>query len=119
MHGTLKPACKGCGRALPTRKTRGPTHCRDCRETFAKADLTVKNSVAETIVCKPPKTADPQKRSLVRSRGLVATHVPAEVWDAIFTAEVGELGVVRNLRDRPPRELVAKLQAGIKDWRGA
>jgi hypothetical protein len=88
-------------------------------ETFAKVDLTVKNSIAETIACKPQKTAKQIGRPLVRSRGLVATHIPAEVWDAIFTAEVGELGVVRNLRDLPPRELVAKLHASVKDWRGA
>ena len=55
----------------------------------------------------------------MRSRGLVATHVPPSVWDAVLTAEVGEFGVVRNLRDLPPRALVAKLQASIKDWRGA
>ena len=55
----------------------------------------------------------------MRSRGLVATHVPADIWEAVLTAEVGELGVVRNLRDLPPRELVAKLQASVKEWRGA
>jgi hypothetical protein len=81
--------------------------------------LTVKNSVAETVACKPQKTAKPIGSPLVRSRGLVATHVPADIWEAVLTAEVGELGVVRNLRDLPPRELVAKLQASVKEWRGA
>jgi hypothetical protein len=86
-------------------------------ETLPKVDFSVQNSVVETIACKPPKTAKPIGSPLVRSRGLVATNVPPDLWEAILTAEIGELGVVRNLRDRPPRELVAKLQASIKEWR--
>jgi hypothetical protein len=46
----------------------------------------------------------------------VATGVPPSVQEAILRAEIGDLGVVRSLRDLPPRRLVAKLNASVGDF---
>jgi hypothetical protein len=97
----------------------GPALCRDCRETSVKVDFSPQNSPAKTDTCKPPKTAEPIRRPLARLTGRVGSATPPPVLEAILRAEIGEAGVVRNLRDRPPSKLLAELKRGTGDFAAA
>src|SRR5262249_37423856 len=57
-----------------------------------------------------PKSAKSIRRPPARLATGGAGKTPLPVLEAILRAEIGEAGVVRNLRDRPSPELLAKLK---------
>jgi hypothetical protein len=53
---------------------------------------------------------------VVSSGAVLPAGIPPRVKEAILSAEIGEAGVVRSLRDRPPRRLLNKLEASVGNF---
>jgi hypothetical protein len=86
------------------------------RDSSCRIENIPQNKPVDSGGYTPQKPADSIGGPLVRSRGLVATQIPPELMEAVLRAEIGEPGVARNLRDRPPRRLLAKLDASTGNF---
>lgn len=109
----MTDTCRGCGTPLPTRKPRDPRICRKCRSSsLGLKPLPPKARPISRAYDHPKSTKTNRKLrgALERSGTRKAT------WEQIWHAEIGELGVVRSLRDRPPDWLLRKLKESVGDF---
>jgi hypothetical protein len=83
--------------------------------SLCAVEKTPKNNVAQSNSYDPQisaKSIGSPRTRLGVGKGI---QVPPVVREAILRAEIGEAGVVRNLKDRPPRRLLNKLDASVSD----
>jgi hypothetical protein len=77
-----------------------------------RVEKTSKNSAVDSNGYNPPQTAKSIRSPRARWGTGKGIQVPAGLGETILRAEVGEVSVVRNLRDLPPRRLLAELRRG-------